>query len=124
MAFTYEKDSDGIVLLTIDMPNYSANVLNNDFFTAYSETLDRLQADDSATGVILISGKKLWIAGADIDNAFNSEDPKFFFEMSEKLKADLRRLETLSIPVVAALERNSVGRRIGSRAGLSSSHRH
>jgi len=121
MTFTYEKDSDGIVLLTIDMPGYSANVLNNDFFTAYIETLEKLESDESATGVILISGKKLWIAGADIDSAFQSDDPNFFFEMSEKLKLDLRRLETLSIPVVAALNGTALGG--GLEVALACHHR-
>ncbi len=109
MAITYEKDSDGIVLLTIDMPDHSANVLNDVFFTAFVEVLDRLEADESATGVILISGKKLWIAGADIDRSFNSEDPAHFFEMSEMLKAHLRRLETIGKPVVAALNGTALG---------------
>ena len=121
MTFAYDKDSDGIVTITIDMPGYSANVLNNDFFAAYEDLLKRLESDTSATGVILISGKKLWIAGADIDNAFNSEDPKFFFEMSEKLKADLRRLETLSIPVVAALNGTALGG--GLEVALACHHR-
>ncbi len=121
MTFAYDKDSDGIVTITIDMPGYSANVLNNDFFTAYEELLERLASDKSATGAILISGKKLWIAGADIDNAFNSEDPKFFFEMSEKLKADLRRLETLPIPVVAALNGTALGG--GLEVALACHHR-
>ena len=31
MAITYDKDSDGIVLLTLDMPDHSANVLNDVF---------------------------------------------------------------------------------------------
>jgi 3-hydroxyacyl-CoA dehydrogenase/enoyl-CoA hydratase/3-hydroxybutyryl-CoA epimerase len=109
MAITYEKDSDGIVLLTLDMPDHSANVLNDVFFEAFSKTLDKLEADESATGAILISGKKLWIAGADIDRSFNSQDPAHFFEMSEQLKADLRRLETIGKPVVAALNGTALG---------------
>lgn len=109
MAITYEKDSDGIVLLTLDMPDHSANVLNDVFFEAFSKTLDKLEADESATGAILISGKKLWIAGADIDRSFNSEDPAHFFEMSEQLKTDLRRLETIGKPVVAALNGTALG---------------
>ena len=109
MVISYEKDSDGIVLLTMDMPDRSANVLNEVFFGAFQDTLDKLAADESAAGVILISGKKLWVAGADIDTAFNSEDPAYFFEMSERLKANFRRLETLGKPVVAALNGTALG---------------
>ena len=121
MTFAYDKDSDGIVTITIDMPNYSANVLNKDFFKLYEETLERLDADESATGAILISGKKLWIAGADIDSAFDSTEASFFFEMSEKLKADLRRLETMNKPVVAALNGTALGG--GMEVALACHHR-
>jgi len=121
MSFKYEKDSDGIVTITIDMEGYSANVMNEDFFNVYTETLEKLEKDDSATGALLISGKKLWIAGADIDRAFNSEDPQFFFEMSEQLKKDLRRLEQLPFPVVAALNGTALGG--GMEVALSCHHR-
>lgn len=121
MTFAYDKDADGIVTITIDMPGYSANVLNNDFFAAYDETINRLESDESATGAILISGKKLWIAGADIDSAFDSDQASFFFEMSEKLKADLRRLELSKIPVVAALNGTALGG--GLEVALACHHR-
>ena len=109
MAINYEKIADGIVLLTIDMPDRSANVLNEVFFKAFVDVLDRLESDESATGAIFVSGKKLWVAGADIDTAFSSRDPKHFFEMSEQLKANFRRLETLGKPVVAALNGTALG---------------
>jgi 3-hydroxyacyl-CoA dehydrogenase/enoyl-CoA hydratase/3-hydroxybutyryl-CoA epimerase len=109
MAITYEKDSDGVVLLTIDMPGRSANVLNEIFFEAFREVLDKLESDTSATGAILVSGKKLWIAGADIDSSFDSDDPAFFFRMSQQLKVDLRRLETIGKSVVAALNGTALG---------------
>lgn len=121
MAISYEKDADGIVLLTIDMPDHSANVLNDVFFTAFEEVLDKLAADESATGAILLSGKKLWIAGADIDRSFNSEEPAHFFEMSEMLKANLRRLETIGKPVVAALNGTALGG--GMEVALACHHR-
>lgn len=121
MAISYDKDSDGIVLLTIDMPDHSANVLNDVFFAAFEEVLSKLEADESATGAILLSGKKLWIAGADIDRSFNSEDPAHFFNMSEMLKANLRRLETIGKPVVAALNGTALGG--GMEVALACHHR-
>ena len=121
MTFAYDKDSDGIVTITMDMPGYSANVLNKDFDAAFDATLERLEADDSATGAILVSGKKLWIAGADIDSAFNSTEASYFFEMSEKLKAGLRRLETQKIPIVAALNGTALGG--GMEVALACHHR-
>ncbi len=109
-AITYNKDAQGIVTLTIDLPGYSANVLNKVFYAAFTTTLDKIQADSSVTGVILVSGKpKIWIAGADIDESFVSDDAAYYFKMTEQLKAHLRRLETLGVPVVAALNGTALG---------------
>ena len=109
MAFNYEQDSQGIVTLTMDMPNRSANVLNTVFYEAYLAALDRIEADDSVTGVVLVSAKKLWVAGADIESSFEGNDPQTFFDGSQALKAHLRRMEKLGKPVVAALNGTALG---------------
>ncbi|MEM7114219.1 MAG: 3-hydroxyacyl-CoA dehydrogenase NAD-binding domain-containing protein [Chloroflexota bacterium] len=121
MAINYEKDEQGIVTLTMDMPNRSANVLNGVFYTAYDEVLGKLEADDSVTGVILTSAKKLFMAGADIDNSFNGDDAESFFNGSQMLKAMFRRLETLDKSVVAVLNGTALGG--GMELGLSCHYR-
>ena len=109
MAINYEKDEQGIVTLTMDMPDRSANVLNEMFYAAYTEAFDKIAADDSVTGVILTSAKKLWVAGADIDTSFEGDDPQLFFDGCQMLKAHFRRMETLGKPVVAALNGTALG---------------
>ncbi|MGB0389009.1 MAG: 3-hydroxyacyl-CoA dehydrogenase NAD-binding domain-containing protein [Ardenticatenaceae bacterium] len=109
MAINYEKNALGIVTLTMDMPNRSANVLNDLFYAAYEEVMDQLEQDESVTGVILTSGKKLFMAGADIDNSFHSDDAGEYFEMSQQIKVYFRRLERLGKPVVAALNGTALG---------------
>ncbi|MGB1253158.1 MAG: 3-hydroxyacyl-CoA dehydrogenase NAD-binding domain-containing protein [Candidatus Promineifilaceae bacterium] len=121
MAFNYEQDSQGIVTLTMDMPNRSANVLNAVFYEAFVAALDRISADSTVTGVILVSAKKLWVAGADIESSFEGNDPQTFFDGSEALKAHLRRMEKLNIPVVAALNGTALGG--GFELALSCHHR-
>lgn len=108
-AIKLNKEVNGVAVLTMDLPNRSANVLNEEFFHALSEALDTIEADETITGVILISGKRLWVAGADIDTTFTSDDPAHYFALAEGLKAHLRRLETLGRPVVAALNGTALG---------------
>ncbi len=108
--FKYEKDNDNIVTITMDMPGRSANVINEEFGKLWLETLDRLTAEKAdITGVVLTSAKSTFFAGADIDNLYKQTDAKLIFEMCEGLKAQLRRLETLGKPVVAALNGTALG---------------
>lgn len=109
MAINYEQDEQGIVTLTMDMNGRSANVLNEQFFAALEETLHKLASDGSVKGVILTSGKKLFMAGADIDTMFASNDPQVHFDGSQAIKALFRRLETLGKPVVAAINGTALG---------------
>lgn len=109
MIFQYEKDTQGIVTLTIDMPGRSANVLNEAFWDAYAATLDRLEAELDLTGVVVTSAKKLFVAGADIDTTFGHNEPQKYFDGSQEAKAQFRRLERLGKPVVAALNGTALG---------------
>ena len=106
--FGYNKDANGIVTVTMDMEERSANVLNDDFGKSYETTIKKLEEDD-LTGVILTSAKSTFVAGADLDNLYKMTDPKEIFSMVEELKAGFRRLEQLGKPVVAALNGSALG---------------
>lgn len=108
--FHYSKDSDNIVTISMDMQGRSANVINEDFAKLWLEMIERLEREkNEITGVILTSSKSTFFAGADIDNLYKQTDPKAIFEMCEELKAQLRRLEALGKPVVAALNGAALG---------------
>lgn len=110
MVIDYSQDEQGIVTLTIDMPGRSANVLNNAFYDAFVPAVERLENDQTVTGVIIISGKpKIWIAGADIESSFEGSDPQTFFDGAQMLKGYIRRLEKLDKPTVAALNGTALG---------------
>jgi 3-hydroxyacyl-CoA dehydrogenase/enoyl-CoA hydratase/3-hydroxybutyryl-CoA epimerase len=52
-AIRFEKDSDNIVTLTMDMPGQSANTMNADFREAILDIADRSETEiDSISGVI------------------------------------------------------------------------
>jgi 3-hydroxyacyl-CoA dehydrogenase/enoyl-CoA hydratase/3-hydroxybutyryl-CoA epimerase len=121
MSVNFEKDADGIVTLTMDLAGRSMNVLNENLTTPFVEGLDRIAADDSIKGVIVTSGKKEFLAGADIEKVFAITDPQQAFELAEQFKTLLRRLETCGRPVVAAINGTALGG--GLELALACHHR-
>ena len=109
MAVHFDKDAHGIVTLTLDLPDRSANVINETLIQALQSAIDKVEADENLKGVIIASAKRLWLAGADIDTMFAATDPAHHFNGSQELKAIFRRLETLDKPVVAALTGTALG---------------
>ena len=109
MYFKYEKDTEGIVTLTMDQPGSSANLMGHEFDEGLGEVLRQLSQEKELTGVILASAKKTFMAGGDLSMLYALDDPKMTFDMVESTKAQLRRLETLGKPVVAAINGATLG---------------
>lgn len=105
----YRKDEQDIVILTIDMPGRSVNVINEEFTSALRIILDRLEAEESLAGVILTSAKKTFVAGGDLEWLAKLTDAQTAFLAVQELKTHFRRLEKLSKPVVAALNGSALG---------------
>eukprot|EP01030_Chromulinospumella_sphaerica_P010146 gene10146-9954_t len=111
-AIRYEKGQDQIVVLTLDMPGQSANTMNAAYREAMAATVARLDADkDAIAGVIITSAKKTFFAGGDLNELIKVDKPhaKAFYDMVLGLKAQLRSLETLGKPVVAAINGAALG---------------
>ncbi|WP_252271575.1 3-hydroxyacyl-CoA dehydrogenase NAD-binding domain-containing protein [Pseudomonas subflava] len=111
-AIRYEKGQDNIVVLTIDMPGQSANTMNAVYREAMGATVARLEAEkDSIAGVIVTSAKKTFFAGGDLNELIKvtKADAKPFYDMILNIKGQLRRLETLGKPVVAAINGAALG---------------
>lgn len=111
-AIKYEKGQDNLVVLTIDMPGHSANIMNASWRQAMAATLARLQEEkDSIAGVIVTSGKKTFFAGGDLNELIQvgKDRAQWFQDMIQNLKQQLRGLETLGKPVVAAINGSALG---------------
>ncbi len=121
MAIRYEKDEQNIVTLTLDMPGRNANVINEAFGEALAQTLAKLQAETDLAGVIITSAKKTFMAGADLEDLELFSEAEKVFQGSEALKAGFRQLETLGVPVVAALNGSALGG--GYELALACHHR-
>ncbi|WP_151807209.1 3-hydroxyacyl-CoA dehydrogenase NAD-binding domain-containing protein [Acinetobacter bereziniae] len=110
-AIQYEKNADGIVILTMDSPNQSANTMNADFRVALENVVSKLKSETDLKGVIYRSAKKTFFAGGDLDELIEAtpEHATEFFNMTAKLKDDLRAIDTLGVPVVAAINGTALG---------------
>jgi len=111
-AVRYDRDADGIVTLTLDDPTASANTMNQLYQDSMEAAVDRLYAEvDDVTGVVIASAKKTFFAGGNLKNMVTStkDDAQAVFDMAEKVKAGLRRLELFPRPVVAAINGAALG---------------
>ena len=120
----YERGDDGIVILTIDDPNQGANTMNRAYAESMAATVERLEAEkDDINGVIITSGKKTFFAGGDLNDllAVTKEQSAEFAEGLREIKGQLRRLETLGVPVVAAVAGSALGG--GLEITLATHHR-
>lgn len=108
----WDCDADGIVTLTLDDPTGSANVMNEHYKESMHKAVQRLVAEkDSITGVVIASGKKTFFAGGDLKAMITAgpENAGEIFAEVEEIKRDLRALETLGKPVVAAINGAALG---------------
>ncbi|NQD93755.1 3-hydroxyacyl-CoA dehydrogenase [Pseudomonas sp. CrR25] len=111
-AIRYEKGQDNIVVLTMDMPGQSANTMNAVYREAMGQVVERLEAErESIAGVILTSAKKTFFAGGDLNELIRvtKADASDFYQMILRIKGQLRRLECLGKPVVAAINGAALG---------------
>ena len=123
-AIRWEKDADNIVVLTMDDPNQSANTMNELYGKSMAAVVERLEKEkDEIAGVIITSAKKTFFAGGDLRDllkARKEDGPQFLAGVTE-IKRQLRIMETLGKPVVAAMNGTALGG--GLEIALACHHR-
>ncbi|MFF4895026.1 3-hydroxyacyl-CoA dehydrogenase NAD-binding domain-containing protein [Streptomyces sp. NPDC001068] len=120
----WEKDDTGVVTLVLDDPNQSANTMNAAFVESLAAVADRLEAErDSIRGIVFTSAKKTFFAGGDLRDLIRvtPETAQDLFDGGLAIKRNLRRIETLGKPVVAAINGAALGG--GFELALACHHR-
>ena len=121
--FKVDTDSDGIALITWDMPGRSMNVIDLTVIEELGAIVETLVADSAVKGAVITSGKDTFCAGADLTllesltRAFaemaktqgEEAASKVLFEESRKLSQLYRRIETSGKPFVAAINGTALG---------------
>jgi 3-hydroxyacyl-CoA dehydrogenase / enoyl-CoA hydratase / 3-hydroxybutyryl-CoA epimerase len=120
----WDRDAEGVVTLTLDDPAASANTMNEAYRRSMGEVVNRLEAEkEGITGVIVTSAKSSFFAGGNLDELVKAgpDDGPQLLELVGELKSQLRRLETLGRPVVAAINGTALGG--GLEIALACHHR-
>ncbi len=109
----YSVDKDGIATLKIDMPGKSMNVMSDDLIAEFSACIDKVVADENVNGAILASGKKAFMAGADLTEIVTAYDrgttPVQGYDWSWALSSVFRKLETCGKPFAVAINGLALG---------------
>jgi len=112
-AVRFEVDEDGVALITIDLPGESMNVINAQVMEEFPAIVDKVLADDAIKGAVVTTGKKDFMAGADLrmlGEAAAQKDalgPKGLFERNVRMNEFLRKVETGGQPAKALLKGES-----------------
>jgi len=116
-----DKDADGVVTLTWDMPGRSMNVLSEASIAEYVAAADAAIADPAVKGVVVTSGKPAFIAGADLSmlqkqtgaaglaGGSKTATAKAIFDNLMQFNLALRRIEKGGKPFVAAINGMALG---------------
>ena len=107
---SFSVDADGVGTLTINQTENSANLFSEEFIARYIEVAQQAIADENVKGVIVTSGKPIFMAGADLNALLEDiTDKKAFTDNLMQLHRSLREIETGGKPFVAAINGTALG---------------
>lgn len=104
-----ETDSNGVSTVWLDQKDEKINKVSPDTIFLFESIIDDLQNDPAVKAVVMISKKKDFIAGADIESFQKVQKPGDFEPITRKGHEILGKIENSKKPVVAAIHGNCLG---------------
>jgi len=103
-------NEDGIAVIRFDVPGVAVNTWTEEAVTDYEEILQQLEAQKAKyKGVVFISGKDAFHAGANLNTLESVTDPAQFKDHCTFFNQLFLRMENLGIPTVAAITGQCLG---------------
>ena len=108
--FQFEVGKDGIAIMTIDQVNNPTNLFSMAFIEEFIKTAHEAINDDSVKGVVVTSGRSMFMPGADLRELKNmGSDPAQQLEGAFIMHQQFRVIETGGKPFVAAINGTAMG---------------
>lgn len=108
--FEFVVGEDGIAIFTINQVNNPTNLFSTAFINAYLEVAKEAIADENIAGVIVTSGRSMFMPGADLRELKTmGGDPAGQLEGILQMHTAFRELETAGKPFVAAINGTAMG---------------
>lgn len=109
-AFRRETGTDGVLVVTLDVPGEKVNTLGKGLIGEFEGLLDEVEKDASVRALVVRSGKPdSFVAGADIKDFTRIRSAEEGEALSRTGHAILDRIAACRVPVVAAIHGTCLG---------------
>ena len=103
-ALRVERRDEGTAIIWFDVPGESVNTLRGGFEDAFERVLAELDKDKELQAVVLASGKKDFIAGADVNMLDELETAGEAARLSRTSQMVMDWIDSFRLPIVAAIQ--------------------
>ncbi len=100
---------NGVATIWLDQKNEKINKVSSDLVACFEEVLDPLKNNSEVKAIVMMSRKKDFIAGADIEMFKKVQKPGDFKPLSKQGHEYLNKIANFSKPIVAAIHGNCLG---------------